>query len=107
MKKFKFNQKTNSLFKAVLSLKSVNEAEDFFRDLCTINEIKGMSERWEIVQLLNENMAYRNIAKKLAVSTTTVSRVANWFFNGEGGYGLVLDRLNSSHHHNSSFEKRL
>ncbi len=108
MNKFKFNQKTNSLFKAVLSLESVKEAEAFFRDLCTIEEIKAMSERWEIAQLLNKGLTYRKIAKKLNTSTTTVGRVASWLFNGKGGYGLALNKLNSSyHHHNSSFEKRL
>lgn len=94
MKKFKFNKKTDSLFKAILSLKSTKEAEKFFRDLCTIEEIKEMSERWEMAQMLNQGMSYRKIAEKLGVSTTTVSRVALWLNNGEGGYELVYKRLN-------------
>lgn len=102
---FKFNKKTDNLFKAILSLKSAKEAEKFFRDLCTIEEIKAMSERWEIVRLLNQNMPYRNIADELNVSATTVSRVALWLNNGKGGYQLILDRLR---HHNLSnvFRKR-
>jgi len=104
MDQFKFNTKTNNLFKAILSLKSVKESEAFFRDLCTLEELKEMSDRWEIVRLLNQGMAYREIAQKLKTSTTTVSRVANWLNNGLGGYQLVLKR---QHHHNSSFEKRL
>lgn len=104
MDKFRFNKKTDSLFKAILSLKSVKEAENFFRDLCTIDEIKDMSERWEIVQLLEKGISYRKIAEKLKVSTTTVSRVALWLNNGQGGYRLILDR---NHHHNYSSKKRL
>jgi len=100
MKKFKFNKKTDSLFKAILSLNSVEEAERFFRDLCTIDEIKDMSERWEIAQQVNKGVPYRKIADKLNVSTTTVSRVAFWLYNGEDGYKLALNRLN--HHNNSS-----
>lgn len=96
---FKFNKKTDNLFKAILSLKSVKKAENFFRDLCTIEEIKTISERFEIARLLNENMPYRNIANKLNVSTTTVSRVALWLNNGKGGYKLILNRL----HHRNSF----
>ena len=96
---FKFNKKTNNLFKAVLSLKTIGEAELFFRDLCTIEEIKDMSERWEIVRLLEDGYTYRDIAEKLKVSTTTVSRVALWLNNGKGGYRLVL---NKASHHNSS-----
>ena len=78
MKKFKFNKKTNNLFKAILSLNSVTEAEQFFRDLCTIDEIKSMSERWKIVQLLNANMTYRDIANKL----NCVNKEKNWRNSG-------------------------
>lgn len=91
---FRFGKKTNDLFKAVLSLENTKEAEAFFRDLCTIDEIKTMSERWEIAKLVNKGLPYRKIAGKLSVSTTTISRVALWLNNGEGGYKLVLDRLN-------------
>jgi len=100
MEKFRFNNKTSDLFKAIISLKSVKEAEQFFRDLCTLDEIKEMSERWQIAQMVNAGLPYREIAKKLKVSTTTVARVALWLNNGAGGYRLILDRQNS--HHNSS-----
>lgn len=105
MKQFKFDNKTDSLFKAILSLKTVKEAENFFRDLCTLDELKEMSERWGIARLLSKGMPYRQIATKLKVSTTTVSRVALWLNNGEGGYKLILNRLN--HHHTPVPEKRL
>lgn len=107
MKQFKFDKKTDNLFKAILSLKSVKEAEKFFRDLCTIDEIQSMSERWEIVQLLNKGIPYRKIAEKLKTSTTTVSRVALWLNNGEGGYRLILNRLNSHHRSSSPVGKGL
>ncbi len=92
MKKFKFNKKTDSLFKAILSLNSVKEAEAFFRDLCTVEEIQDMADRWQIVQLINQGKPYRQIAEELNVSTTTVGRVASWFRNGKGGYKLALER---------------
>lgn len=102
--KFKFDKKTDSLFGAILSLKTVKEAEMFFRDLCTVEELKEMSERWQIVCLLDKRFSYREIAEKLKVSTTTVSRVAAWLNNGTGGYRLVLNKLVS--HHNSSKASR-
>jgi len=102
MKKFKFTKKTNNLFKVILSLKTVKESEKFFRDLCTSEELRAMTERWKMVQLLNQGLAYRKIAEKLNVSTTTVARVSYWLNNGMGGYKIALDRLNTnSHHHNS------
>jgi TrpR-related protein YerC/YecD len=94
---FRFNKKTDNLFKAILSLKNVKEAEAFFRDLCTIDEIKDMSERWEIAKMIKKGFPYRQISKKLKVSTTTVSRVALWLNNGKGGYALALDRINEHH----------
>ena len=105
MKSFKFNKKTDNLFKAILSLNSVKESEAFFRDLCTVEELKEMSERWAIVLMLNQNISYRKIAKDLGISTTTVGRVALWLNNGMGGYQLVLNKTN--HHHNSTSKKRL
>jgi len=104
MKKFEFNEKTDELFRAILSLKNIKEAKMFFRDLCTWEEIMEMALRWEIVRLLNKNMTYRDIAEKLKVSTTTVSRVAFWLENGRNGYKLLLNRL-YSHHSFSSFKK--
>jgi len=100
MEKFEFNKKTDELFRAIISLKSVKEAEEFFRDLCTIEEIREMSDRWQIARMVNQGLSYREIAEKLAVSTTTVVRVASWLYNGAGGYRLILDRQNT--HHNSS-----
>jgi TrpR-related protein YerC/YecD len=100
MEKFRFNKKTDELFKAIISLKNVNEAEAFFRDLCTIDELQEMTERWRIARMVSRGLPYREIADKLAVSTTTVARVALWLNNGAGGYRLALDRENL--HHNSS-----
>lgn len=105
MIKFKFDKNTDNLFMAILGLKNVKEAGMFFRDLCTVTEIKAMSERWQIANLLNRGMSYRDIADILKVSTTTVSRVAAWLNNGKGGYRLALDKI--SHHNNSSLGKRL
>jgi len=103
MKVFKFNAKSDNLFKAILSLKSVKDCEAFFRDLCTLEELKEIVERWEIVRLLAAGQPYREIADRLGVSTTTVGRVATWLNNGRGGYKLALENLN---HHQFHSEKR-
>ena len=105
MEKFKFNKKTEELFKAIISLKTSKEAEAFFRDLCTLDELKEMSERWQIAQMVNQGLPYREIAKKLDVSTTTVARVALWLNNGAGGYRLILDKQNAHHNSSKAFKK--
>ncbi|MFA5184060.1 MAG: YerC/YecD family TrpR-related protein [Patescibacteria group bacterium] len=109
MTEFKFNDRTTSLFEAILSLKSRREAEAFFRDLCTAEELKEMSDRWQMARLVAAGEPYRQIAAELKTSTTTVSRVASWLNNGLGGYRLALARLDKkteTAHHHASFSKK-
>lgn len=86
-------KKTEDLFEAVLALKTKDECRRFFRDLCTLEEVADMADRWQMVKMIIKDIPYRVIAKKLAVSTTTVARVANWINNGMGGYQLAVKRL--------------
>ena len=100
MTDFKFNKQTDRLFEAILALKNIKEAEAFFRDLCTIDELKEMTDRWQIVDLLQQGKSYREIASQVKASTTTVSRVAYWLNYGKGGYQQIYSRV-KSHHGNS------
>ena len=84
---------TEELFEAILSLKNKKEAQLFFRDLLTMAEIEEFANRWQVVKLLIKGNPYLEISQKLGVSTTTVSRVAYWFFNGYGGYQLMAARV--------------
>jgi TrpR-related protein YerC/YecD len=87
------SEDTTALFEAVLSLESVPEAEAFFRDLCTRNELDEMSKRWAVARFLVQGLRYREIAEKAHSSTATVTRINQWLRHGSGGYRLVLDRL--------------
>ncbi|OGD56887.1 hypothetical protein A3E73_02665 [Candidatus Beckwithbacteria bacterium RIFCSPHIGHO2_12_FULL_47_17] len=81
------------LYRAILSLKNPAEVAAFWRDLLTLKEIKTFDKRWQMAKLLYQGMPYAAIAKKLKVSTTTVTRTAFWLKHGRGGYQLVLARL--------------
>jgi TrpR-related protein YerC/YecD len=81
-----------SLYKAILTLKTPDEAARFFRDLLTEAEIKEFANRWRMVQMIAMEIPYLEIATQLGVSTTTVNRCAKWLHNGMGGYKLALDR---------------
>jgi TrpR-related protein YerC/YecD len=83
---------TTSLFEAILRLRTLDEAERFFRDLCTLSEIEAMTHRWQAVQLLDAGLPYHKVASETGASTTTVTRVAHWLRHGEGGYRVALDR---------------
>ncbi len=89
-----FDKASDQLFQAVLSLKNIKECEAFFRDLCTISEIKAMVERWQIVGWLRKGKSYREIAKITGASTTTITRVAFWMERGTGGYQTIFSRVN-------------
>ena len=81
------------VLEAVLSLQTRDEAERFFRDLCTLSELEAMGHRWKVARLLDQGLPYQKISKRTGASTTTVTRVAHWLRHGESGYRLALDRL--------------
>ena len=99
--------KTNALFSAILTLKNREECAKFFRDLCTLEEITDMADRWQMVTMILQKKSYREISQKLKVSTTTVARVNWWMDQGRGGYQLAAKRLKldteNQDHHSKSF----
>ena len=94
------NPRTQSLIRAILALKTPDEARRFLRDLLTQEKLIEFGKRWETAQLLNDKVSYSKIVGKTGLSSTTVARVSKWLNRGMGGYKLMLNRLN--HHHNSS-----
>ena len=84
---------TQALMQAILRLETVDEAERFFRDLCTPAELQALADRWAVVALLQQGVPYREIYKQTGVSVTTVGRVARYLTNGNGGYALAASRL--------------
>jgi TrpR-related protein YerC/YecD len=82
----------NELYATIASLRTTDEARRFLRDLCTRSELEAMAHRWEVAKLLDEGLPYLEVAKRAHASTTTVTRVAQWLHNGEGGYLLALKR---------------
>ncbi|MCQ2515640.1 MAG: YerC/YecD family TrpR-related protein [Saccharofermentans sp.] len=107
-----------SLYSAILALKTTEELHLFFEDLCSRNELCSMLHRWQILELINEGKSYEEIIQELApeessidvncgekdtkkgkgrnatkVSSTTISRVKACYNNPNGGYRIALGRL--------------
>ncbi len=82
------------LFDAVLCLKDKQECFDFFEDICTINELLSLSQRFEVAKMLREKRTYLDIAEKTGASTATISRVNRSLNYGNDGYDKVFERLN-------------
>jgi len=85
-------QKVKNLANTLLSLKGEEEMLTFLRDLCSLDELVEISNRWEIVKRLETGATYREIAKDLKVSTATVTRVSKWVKEGKGGFGKALKK---------------
>lgn len=85
--------KLKKLAQAFLSLKNEADLLNFLRDLCTLEELNELSARWEVVELLAKGLPYREIARRVKVSTSTVTRIAHWLEHGESGYKKVLENM--------------
>ena len=81
------------LFKAVLSLETMEECYSFFEDLCTVNELLSLSQRFEVASMLKNHKTYLEIAEKTGASTATISRVNRCLHYGAGGYKIIVPRL--------------
>ena len=81
------------LFRAVLSLKTMEECYDFFDDLCTVPELKALSQRLEVAKMLSEGRVSSDIVTKTGASTATISRVNRSLNYGSDGYKVIFERI--------------
>ena len=84
---------TDFLFEAILQLKSLEECYQFFEDLCTVSEIKALSQRIVVAKMLSDKRVYSDIVAATGASTATISRVNKCLNYGSDGYKHALERL--------------
>ena len=94
-KKLKTNA-VDQLFDAVLCLQTREECYSFFEDLCTVNELLSLSQRFDVAAMLKNGKTYLEIAEKTGASTATISRVNRSLNYGNDGYEMILERLKQS-----------
>ncbi len=87
------SKELDELFEAILLLQTEEECYRFFEDICTISEIRAISQRLEVAKLLRKGVTYQEIAQRLGASTATISRVNRSLTYGASGYIMMLDRL--------------
>ena len=111
--KVKFNRETNTLdrtgvenimnpydrqaLEVALCLKDKEECYTFFEDVCTVNELLSLSQRFEVAGMLRDQKTYLDIAEKTGASTATISRVNRSLNYGNDGYEMVFSRLSQKH----------
>ncbi len=87
------NEAVDHLFEAILALENPEECYRFFEDVCTINELLSLSQRYEVAKMLREKKTYLEIAEKTGASTATISRVNRSLNYGNDGYDMIFSRL--------------
>lgn len=83
----------DNLFDAILSLQNREECYTFFEDVCTVNELLSLSQRFEVAKMLRDQKTYLDIAEKTGASTATISRVNRSLNYGNDGYDMVFERV--------------
>ena len=83
----------DQLYETILTLRNLEECKAFFRDLCTVSELRAMEQRLEVAMLLNEGMIYNDILERTGASSATISRVNRALQYGADGYKTVLERM--------------
>ena len=81
------------MYKAILTLRTVDECMKFFDDLCSITELRAIEQRFQVAELLNSGMIYSDILEQTGASSATVSRVNRSLQYGADGYEIVFSRM--------------
>ena len=84
------NRQTDMLMNAIIRLHDLEDAYRFFEDLCTIPEIRSISQRLEVAELLRKKETYQKIAEETGASSATISRVRRNILDNEAG-GMMRD----------------
>ncbi len=85
-----YSKRLNELFEIITDLESAEACKRFFIDLCTPQELKSLSDRWQVAKLIYQEVPYRKISELTGASTATITRVARSLLHGESGYHAVL-----------------
>lgn len=96
MNKLPKKPRNEDMYKAILSLKTVDECMKFFDDLCTVSELMAMEQRYHVAKCLDDGMIYNDILAETGASSATISRVNRSLQYGAGGYAVVFERTKGS-----------
>ena len=86
-------EKNDLLYRAILTLKNEEECYSFFRDVCTIAELRAMEQRFEVARMLTQGKVYSEILERTGASSATISRVARSLTDSDGGYERIFARM--------------
>ena len=93
MNKINKKPRNEDMYRAILSLKDMDECMSFFDDLCTVTELQAMEQRYHVAVCLDKGMIYNDILAETGASSATISRVNRSLQYGQEGYATVFKRL--------------
>lgn len=93
-------EEVEHLFEAILTLENREECYQFFEDICTVNELLSIAQRYEVAQMLRNGNTYSEISEKTGASTATISRVNRSLNYGNDGYDMVFERIKKNREKN-------
>lgn len=93
MKKDIHSEAVEKLFTAVMSLKNMEECYLFFEDICTVNELLSLSQRFDVGSRLLEKQTYQEISEATGASTATISRVNRLLNDNKNGIEMAAARV--------------
>ena len=82
-----------NMYKAILTLRTVEECMNFFDDLCTVTELQSMEQRYQVAVLLDKGLIYNDILEQTGASSATISRVNRSLQYGADGYSVAFKRM--------------
>ena len=100
-------EEVDHLFEAILCLKNKEECYTFFEDVCTINELLSLSQRFEVAKMLTDKRTYLDISEKTGASTATISRVNRSLNYGNDGYEMVFERMKAKENKKEELKKAM
>ena len=100
-------EKSDGLYRAILTLKTQEEVYNFFQDLCTVTELRAMEQRFEVAVLLRQGMIYNDILERTGASSATISRVNRSLAFGHGGYEKFFGRMKEAEEAEKAGEEEL
>ena len=86
-------ERNEEMYRAILSLETVEECKKFFDDLCTMTELQAMEQRFQVAVLLRQGRIYNDILEKTGASSATISRVNRSLQHGADGYAIAFERM--------------
>ena len=96
----------DDMYRAILTLKTVDECKQFFDDLCTVTELQAMEQRYQVAQYLDAGLIYNDILEKTGASSATISRVNRSLNYGNDGYDMVFKRMEEKKEQNRSLDQK-